>query len=44
MREAASVGGLFLFDLDFSVSAVGNLKTHHQQRPVPAARFATVVA
>ena len=24
------MGGLFLCDLDFSVSAVGNLKSHHQ--------------
>jgi hypothetical protein len=30
MGKAASVGGLFLFDVDFSVSAVSELKSHHQ--------------
>jgi hypothetical protein len=29
-KRAASVGGLFLFDLDFSVRPVGDLKSHHE--------------
>jgi hypothetical protein len=28
--EAASVGGLFLFDFDFVAGAVSDLKSHHQ--------------
>jgi hypothetical protein len=44
MREAASVGGLFHFDLDFSVSAVGDLKTITSNGLFPVHRLQMAVA